>query len=60
MIVSNYPSTVDALSLLEIRKEVESFNPLPGNMWIGIHDEPENIIERYIQDSFDFYFKRQL
>jgi len=57
MNVSNYPSTVDAISLLGIKNEVESFNPLPGNMWVGIHDEPENNIEKYIQDSFDFYLK---
>ncbi len=25
------------------------------NHWIGINDEPENTIEKYIQDSFDFY-----
>ena len=26
--------------------------------WIGIHDEPENTIEKYIQDSFDFYIQK--
>ena len=52
-----YPPIIDSMSSLAVKKEVEMFNPLPGNMWLGIYDEPENTIEKFIQDSFDFYFK---
>ena len=49
-----YPPIIDAHSLVQLKKDVEYFNP-SRNHWIGINDEPENTIERYIQDSFDFY-----
>ena len=55
MNVISYPPILDGISLNELRKEVEYFNPIYYNKWIGIHDEPENTIEKYIQDSFDFY-----
>ena len=57
MNLSCYPPILDAMSCLALKNEVEMFNPLPGNMWLGIYDEPENTIEKFIQDSFDFYFK---
>jgi hypothetical protein len=49
-----YPPIIDAHSLVQLKKDVEYFNP-SRNHWIGINDEPENTIEKYIQDSFDFY-----
>lgn len=57
MNISYCPPIIDANSLVNLKDEVRAFNPLAGNMWLGIHDEPENTIERYIQDSFDFYLK---
>ena len=49
-----YPPILDAHSLVQLKKDVEYFN-CQRNHWIGINDEPENTIEKYIQDSFDFY-----
>lgn len=57
MNVSYYPPILDANSLLNLKEEVRAYNPLAGNMWLGIHDEPENTIEKYIQDSFDLYLR---
>ena len=54
MNVTTYPPILDSYSLLQLKNEVEHFSPLDRNKWIGIHDEPENTIEKYIQDSFDF------
>jgi hypothetical protein len=54
MNVTTYPPILDSYSLLQLKNEVEHFAPLDRNKWIGIHDEPENTIEKYIQDSFDF------
>jgi len=53
-----YPSIIDTPSVVQLKKDVEYFN-LPRNHWIGIHDEPENTIEKYIQDSFDFYMSSE-
>ena len=47
-----YPPIIDTPSVVQLRKDVEYFNS-PRNHWIGIHDEPENTIEKYIQDSYD-------
>ena len=49
-----YPPIIDSPSLVELKKDVEYFNS-PKNHWVGINDTPENTIEKYIQDSFDFY-----
>ena len=57
MNVLTYKQIIDAITIVQLRQEVENFHPLHGNKWIGIYDEPENIIEKYIQDSFDFYLK---
>ena len=57
MNVISFPPILDSISLLELRKEVEYFHPLGHNKWIGINDEPENTIEKYIQDSFDFLLR---
>ena len=53
-----YPPIIDSPSLVQLIKDAEYFNP-SRNHWIGIHDEPENTIERYIQDSFDFYMSSE-
>ena len=59
MNVLSYPPILDAISLVHVKKEVEYFHPLGYNKWIGKYDEPENTIERYIQDSFDFLLSSQ-
>ena len=51
-----YPPIIDSPSLVQLRKDAEYFNP-SKNYWIGINDEPENTIEKYIQDSFDFFLQ---
>jgi len=54
----SYPPIIDSSSIVFLKKEVEYFYPLMDkNKWIGMYDEPENTIEKYIQDSFDFYLK---
>ena len=57
MNVLSYPPILDAISLVQLKNQVENFHPVGRNAWIGIHDEPENTIEKYIQDSFDFLLK---
>ena len=57
MNVVTYPPIIDSPSVEKLKNEVKIFNPLRGNMWLGLYDEPENTIEKYIQDSFDFYLK---
>ena len=53
-----YPPIIDSPSLVQLKREVEYLYTI-SNHWIGIHDEPENTIEKYIQDSFDFYMSSQ-
>ena len=57
MNVVTYPPIIDSPSVEKLKNEVKIFNPLKGNMWLGLYDEPENTIEKYIQDSFDFYLR---
>ena len=54
-----YPPIIDSPSLVQLRKDAEYFNP-SKNYWIGINDEPENTIEKYIQDSYDFYISKSI
>ena len=56
----SYKRIIDDISIVKLRDEVKQFFPLKPNgfttnKWIGVHDEPENTIEKYVQDSFDFY-----
>tara|TARA_B100000965_G_scaffold290586_1_gene248384 strand:+ start:1055 stop:1819 length:765 start_codon:yes stop_codon:yes gene_type:complete len=55
MNVLSYQPILDSISCLHLTEEVNKLHPIGTNKWIGIHDEPENIIEKYIQDSFDFF-----
>ena len=57
MNIKQYPSVINSISLNNLVREVKMFNPLPGNCWIGLHDEPENALEKYVLDSYDMYFK---
>ena len=57
MNVLSYPPILDSYSILQLRGEVDAVYPIGNNKWIGIYDEPENTIEKYIQDSFDFYLQ---
>ena len=50
-----YRNILDPSSIVYLRNEVEMLTEFQGNYWLGIHDEPENTVEKYIQDSFDFY-----
>ena len=57
MNIVQYPPVINSISLYELVREVKMFDPLPGNCWIGLHDEPENALEKYVLDSYDMYFK---
>ena len=57
MNIVQYRPVINSISLYELVREVKMFDPLPGNCWIGLHDEPENALEKYILDSYDMYFK---
>ena len=48
-----YKNILDPSSIVYLRNEVEMLTEFQGNYWLGIHDEPENTVEKYIQDSFD-------
>ena len=60
-----YPPIIDSISTVKLRDEIKQLDPLKSNgfttnKWIGIHDEPENTIEKYIQDSYDFYISKSI
>ena len=57
MNIKQYPPVINSISLDNLVRAVKMFDPLPGNCWIGLHDEPENALEKYILDSYDMYFK---
>jgi len=57
MKIKQYPPVINSISVYELVRQVKMFDPLPGNCWIGLHDEPENALEKYILDSYDMYFK---
>ena len=57
MKIKQYPPVINSFSVYELVRQVKMFDPLPGNCWIGLHDEPENALEKYILDSYDMYFK---
>ena len=57
MNVLSYPPVLDSHSILQLRGEVDAVFPIGNNKWIGMYDEPENTIEKYIQDSFDFFLQ---
>ena len=60
-----YPPIIDSISAVKLRDEIKQFYPLKSNgfttnKWICIHDKPENTIEKYIQDSYDFYISKSI
>ena len=57
MNVLSYPPILDSYSTLMLREEVDAVYPIGNNKWIGIYDEPENIIEKYKLSSYDFCTK---
>ena len=57
MDIAQYPRLITSTSIWRLTREVHMFNPLPGNCWIGLHDTPENALEKYVLDSYDMYFK---
>ena len=57
MRIFQYDQIVTTQTLELIKNEVENFNTLVDrNAWIGLHDEPDNVIEQFILDSYDFHF----
>lgn len=59
MNVITYPIAIDGWSVSKLEREIDMFNPLLGNHWIGKHDQPENTIEKYIQDCYSMYFEER-
>ena len=57
MKVVQYPPVINSPSVVKLLREVYMMNPLPGNCWVGLDDEPENSIEKYILDCYDLYLK---
>ena len=60
-----YPPIIDSISTVKLRDEIKQLDPLKSNgfttnKWIGIHDEPENTIEKYRLDSYDFYISKSI
>ena len=59
MNVNSYPLIIDGWSVGRLEREIKMFYPLLGNHWIGRYDEPENTIEKYIQDCYSMYYEEK-
>jgi len=61
MNVKSYDQIIDSYTsefLKQECKQIEEYG-LVGNHWVGLYDEPQNSLEKYVQDSFDFYLADQ-
>ena len=57
MNIFQYDQVVSPRTLETLISEVDVFkDKMQGNAWIGLHDEPDNPIEQFIIDSYDFHF----
>ena len=57
MRIFQYDEIVTPNILNVIKSEVEIMSTLMDrNAWIGLHDQPDNAIEQFILDSYDFHF----
>ena len=57
MRIFQYDEIVTPNILNVIKSEVEIMSTLMDrNAWIGLHDQPDNSIEQFILDSYDFHF----
>tara|TARA_S200000501_G_scaffold112918_1_gene106162 strand:- start:1232 stop:1963 length:732 start_codon:yes stop_codon:yes gene_type:complete len=57
MNIFQYDQVVSHRNLETLISEVDVFkDKMKGNAWIGLHDEPDNPIEQFIIDSYDFHF----
>ena len=57
MKIFQYDEIVTPNVLVALKSEVEIMNTLMDrNAWIGLHDQPDNSIEQFILDSYDFHF----
>ena len=57
MRIFQYDEIVTPNILVALKSEVEIMNTLMDrNAWIGLHDQPDNAIEQFILDSYDFHF----
>ena len=57
MRIFQYDEIVTPNILVMLKGEVEIMNTLMDrNAWIGLHDQPDNPIEQFILDSYDFHF----
>ena len=57
MRIFQYEQVVSHWTLQMLKTEVEFFNEhMDRNAWIGLFDEPDNPIEQFILDSYDFHF----
>ena len=57
MRIFQYDEIVTPNILVALKSEVEIMNTLMDrNAWIGLYDQPDNAIEQFILDSYDFHF----
>ena len=57
MRIFQYDEIVTPNILNVIKSEVEIMSTLMDrNAWIGLHDQPDNAVEQFILDSYDFHF----
>ena len=57
MRIFQYDEIVTPNILDTLKSEVEIMNTLMDrNAWVGLHDQPDNAIEQFILDSYDFHF----
>ena len=59
MNVNSYPLVIDGWSVGRLERRSKC-STLLGNHWIGRYDEPENTIEKYIQDCYSMYYERSI
>ena len=57
MNIFQYDQVVAPRTIENLISEVDLFkDKMKGNAWIGLYDEPDNLIEQFIIDSYDFHF----
>ena len=57
MNIFQYDQVVSSWTIMMLKDEVDFFSEhMKKNAWIGLYDIPDNPIEQYIIDSYDFHF----
>ena len=57
MNIFQYDQIASAWTINMLQTEVDFFSKhMKKNAWVGLYDTPDNPIEQYILDSYDFHF----